>query len=65
MLNSEAVGGSHRVKKSPVSTKADSSLNLIIIQIKETAVLKAGGEARYRDRQKERWSESLKLKNKS
>ena len=54
MLNSETVGGSDRVKESPVGAETNSSLNLIRIEIKETAVLKAGGEARYRDRQKER-----------
>ena len=50
MLNSEAVGGSDRVKESPVGAEADSSLNLIIIEIKETAVLKAGGQSRHKDR---------------
>ena len=65
MLNPEAVGGSDRVEESPVSAKADSSLNLIRIEIKETAVLKAGGQTRYRDRQKETSSKILKQNKKS
>ena len=35
MLNPEAVVGSDRVKESPVGAEADSSLNLIITEIKK------------------------------
>ena len=35
MLNPEAVGGGDRVEESPVGAKADASLNLIRIEIKE------------------------------
>ena len=54
MLNPEAVVGSDRVKESPVGAEAYSSLNLIRIQIKETAVLKARGQIRHRDSQIDR-----------
>ena len=49
MLNPEAVVGSDGVKESPVGAKADSSLYLIIVQIKETTGLKEGGQTRHRD----------------
>ena len=50
MLNPEAVGGGDRVKESPVGAKADTSLNLITIGIKEITALKTGGQTRHRDR---------------
>ena len=51
MLNPEAVCGGDRVKESPVSAKADTSLDLIRSQIKEITELNTGGQTRHRDRQ--------------